>query len=196
MDQQPTGPAQGEISQKPAAADAAARQTTWVTAAALVTFALMAPLQVIANSKMQAHFEASVEAVTAEKNEWMQHHARAARMPPETVPADSPAEKELETRTRALQQLAAAHTLTASSYKTAATLFTIAGIVAVVAFGSRRKEMWFFSLLAAVAGLLYFNSAFMHAPAAASAVSSEALPPFSPASVPASNARAPETVRP
>ena len=54
-------------------------------------------------------------------------------------------------------------------------MFHIAIAIVAIAVVARRKEFWFLSMLGGVAGLLYFSSAVMHAPAAEHEVAGHSL---------------------
>jgi hypothetical protein len=58
---------------------------------------------------------------------------------------------------------------TQGTFQKSAALFAISFVIVAASLAARRKEIWFFSLLGALAGLLYLNSAFLHAPAPAGA---------------------------
>jgi threonine/homoserine/homoserine lactone efflux protein len=53
-------------------------------------------------------------------------------------------------------------------------MFHIAIAIVAIAVVAKRKEFWFLSMLGGVAGLLYFGSAAMHAPAAEHSAESHA----------------------
>ncbi len=72
--------------------------------------------------------------------------------------------KGIQVLAESLEKVSGEHLETHETYETSATMFHIAIAIVAIAVVAKRKEFWYVSMVGGVVGLVYFGSAFAHAP--------------------------------